>query len=69
MIDFKKFFKNKKFFKKLFKLRTIVLGLVFLAAVLCGGIVGTYFAVKKTLPDISILEDVRAGHLDRDLRR
>jgi penicillin-binding protein 1A len=50
MIDF------KKFFKKLFKLRTIVLGLVFLAAVLCGGIVGTYFAVKKTLPDISILE-------------
>jgi penicillin-binding protein 1A len=54
MIDFKKFFKTD--FKKFFKLRTIVLGLVFLAAVLCGGIVGTYFAVKKTLPDISILE-------------
>ena len=42
--------------KKLFRPRTILIAALGLASVVLGGLVGTYVAVKKTVPDVSALE-------------
>ncbi len=42
--------------KKLFRPRTILIAALGLAAVVLGVLVGTYVAVKKTVPDVSALE-------------
>jgi penicillin-binding protein 1A len=42
--------------KKLFRPRTLLAACLALAAIILGGLVGTYMAVKKTVPDVSALE-------------